>query len=285
MQRQHFEQPSLLDELSATSNEERQVEHIMDTEGLSAYEARAKVVGYFPVQEQVSLHTDSTAPEEQNDLETIGRLQRLEIMKQDHGFYPTSLRELSEAFTVTAFDTKRGGAAKHLAEIARHQEKYDADPVKAAVSVTTEFGLYAQQARTDATALLQLKDELSVPDAHQFSAAEPLMVTGRGLVARFIDLKELAALKGAGNSEFDPLTVVSGYRGDQPTAQMAAHIRNQLKGLRLAEAKAVVDGAVSDQRARFDFWTQQVAAIRRHNTGASRIVATNILNKLHATAE
>ncbi|MEO6513152.1 MAG: hypothetical protein ABIR37_00550 [Candidatus Saccharimonadales bacterium] len=277
----HFELPVVTPVSELTPDQEIDFEHAMDTEGLSAYDARARVLGYYPVRDQI------TAPENQEtqaqpDPETVERLQRLEIMHRDYGFYPTSLRELSESFSVKDFDEKRGGAAKHLAEIARHQEKHEADPVKAAISVTTEFGHYARQARTDATALMQLKEELSTADAHPFSRTEPWAVSGRGQLVRFMDLRLFAESQTADRIGFDPLQA-EGYRSEQPNRDMSAHIEQQLRNLSLGEAQRILDNAIKDQSGRFKFWIEQVAAIKRHNTGASRVVAGVILDKLTVT--
>src|SRR4051794_32690524 len=103
-----------------------------------------------PKYEQPSL-LDSAEPAQV--AETIEALERLDIFGHEVGFYPPTREELNMAFNVRTFIAEPGGAARHLAEVSRHQEKYNASPVDAPASITRDFATFARKAKTDETFL------------------------------------------------------------------------------------------------------------------------------------
>ena len=254
----------------------------MDTQGISAYMGRALVRGSYPKAPEV-------APD---DLGEIARLDRLQIVKETQGFYPTSLRELSEVFTALDYAERPGGIARHLAEIARHQVKHEADPVKAAVRITTEYAQYARQARNNLTGLLQNRQEVADSAQNPFCSAAGLLITRPGLAVRFADIDHLARTQSIDAIGHYPLIrytqghaeAMQGYVMQDPPRHFAEYIKGRLGKIRVYEAKSLVDAAISDRAAAQRFWSKQLEAIAQHSTGAPRVVAKGALEKLGLAA-
>jgi hypothetical protein len=222
--------------------------------------------------------------------ETIGALERLDVLRRQAGFLATTRGELNEAFGLLAFEDSPGGAAQHLAEIGRHQAAHDADPVRAQLSVTREYAGYAQRSRTDRTMLGTLAEELrdSTPK-HPFSVLDPAAVhTGKGQLVRFVDLGRLAAHKNPQQFPFMPLRgygkgerdAADPYIAEHPKPVVAQHIAVVLGRIRAGKAPAVVGSAIEDQQNRFGFWTARLQEIESHQTGAVRAAARRSLQGL-----
>lgn len=265
-----------------TDTDWQKAETIMDQRGVSAYMGRALVRGSYPIASESA----------QDGLGEIARLDRLQIVKETQGFYPTSLRELSEVFTALDFSEKPGGVAKHLVEIARHQVKHDADPVKAAVRVTTEYAGYAQNARNNLTGLLQNRQEIAGSLQNPLSSAAGMLVTRPGLSVRFADINHLAHARSIDAIGHYPLAryaqghaeSLQGYVMQTPPRHFAEYVQERLGKLRVYEAKSLVEAAIADRAAAQKFWGTQLEAIARHNTGAPRVVARGALEKLGLAA-
>lgn len=259
--------------------EEAEMVHILDTEGISAEEARRKALGVPAVSTSFEMNA--------SDLPEISRLERFATVKENHGFFPLSLRQISEVITLDAFESVPGGAAKHLAEIAVHQGKHDASPTKATMSVVAEYGKCASSARSDVTALAQLHSELKNAEAHPFTTVGDYAVTARGLLVRHFDLEALAKGK---LSPFAP-SPISGYSGhveidpreyarQNPDRQLQEYIDRRLSGIRLDEAYKATGRAIEDRKAAKEYWVEQLMTIHKHTVGPAQVVAMSALEKL-----
>lgn len=224
--------------------------------------------------------------------EVVPALDRLRVLQLEDGFSPSTRGELNEAFNLKAFIGTLGGTAKHLAEVARHQDKYLADPVKAATSITRDYVLYAGGARTDMTMLTTLGEELQ-----DLTGENPLstikqerLATGLGQLVRYKDLRELAATKDFDRFSFSPLRpynkrqprTYDPYVQTNPSPQVQAHIEQVLANTRVWEAKREVAAAIDEQRHRYDFWMARLHEIRQFQTGTVRAVAAQALERLGA---
>lgn len=232
-------------------------------------------------------HETVTAP---TSSETIGVLDRLDMLRRQAGFLATTRGELNEAFGLLAFADRPGGAATHLAEIAAHQYKHKADPIQAQLSVTREYGGYALRARTDRTMLRTLQEELQDSAKHHpFSALNPnSLYTGKGQLVRFIDLGKLATQKDTTKFPFVPLrgytkgerNAVDPYVATRPAIDVAIHIDTEVHKIRTGKAPALVAAAIADQKHRFEFWSERLEEIEGHQTGVVRHAARRSLQEL-----
>lgn len=263
-----------------------EMQHVMDTEGISAHDARNRALGEPAL--GIGGLFNGVDPVSTEELPEISRPERFETVKQLHSFFPTSLRELSEIITIEAFTEQKGGVAKHLAEIARHQVKHGYDPAATTTSVVAGYARFAQSARTDLTNLSQLSEELSGVKGNNFQRLDPGCVqTVPGLLVRYLDWQAFA--RGEHDSrEIYPLVRYTDkvpldpveYRRQDPSTKMRKYVDTRLASLRLDEARKVCDQAVSDRQAAAAYWTSQLGDIQRHSTGAARVVANGALRKL-----
>lgn len=220
--------------------------------------------------------------------EQIHTLERLLIVGEEEGFYPTSRRELNEAFNLRSFRETPGGAAKHLAEVSAHQVKHNASPREAVRSIANEYFGYARRARTDKTNLLTLQEEVSDLSQHnRLETVKTSMIsTGLGQLVRYIDLKKLAHTQDF--SQFD-VTVLRGYDREhndafdnyvssEPSKEMTAHIESVISSMRLWQLSETVDAAITEQSKRFEFWVECLKESRRHSV--ARPIAYNALISL-----
>ncbi|MDB5181331.1 MAG: hypothetical protein JWP13_94 [Candidatus Saccharibacteria bacterium] len=224
------------------------------------------------------------------ELQNIGPFDRLEILQLDAEFLATSRDELNEAFSLLSFIDTPGGAATHLAEIARHQEKHGADPVKAQIRVTEEYVAYARKARSNRTSLRTLQEELEdMPEQHPFAHLdETRLYTGKGELVRYMDLRTLAFTKDISAFPFSPLRpYTKGQRGahdpytvESPRAEVADRIREVLSSTRTHDAKDLVGEAINEQANRYTFWAERVHEIEAHQARAISLVARRSLHEL-----
>lgn len=219
--------------------------------------------------------------------ETIGIFDRLDMLRRQAGFLATTRGELNEAFGLLTFIETPGGAGTHLAEIGAHQNAHGADPVPAQLSVTREYTGYAGRARYDRSTLVTLQEEIQAREtAHPFSTLDPgSLYTGRGQLARYMDLAKLAADKDPSKFPFVPLrgytkgerNAVDPYTVDRPKPEVAAHIDATLGKIRTGMAPKIVAAAIHDQHNRFTFWKDRLVEIESHQTGAARAAARKSL--------
>ncbi len=281
----NYDDPREFPDLSPA--QQAQMDHLMDTQGLSAYEARLRALGQPIVGES---DVELGLPDEDTEtLPEIERLERFETVKQQHGFYPASLRELSEVTTIDAFSEKQWGVSKHLGEIAQHQIKHGYDPDASAQSVVTEYARFAHNARSEATRLMQLAAELAEVDAHTFSTLNPdHAVTAPGLLVRFLDWEDFAR----GDHESDELYPLVRYTDNvaldprefgrqNPSRPMRDYIDSRLSSLRLDQARKSTQRAIQDRQAALSYWQTQLEGIQQYSTGPARVIAASELDKLH----
>jgi len=223
--------------------------------------------------------------------ELMVALDRLDFMNRQAGFLPTSRRELNESFSLLSFMQEPGGAAKHIAEVARHQDKHEADPVRTTRSIILEYSHYARRARVDRTSLLTLKEELEETDGvHTLSSPKDEIYTGLGQLVRYIDLSHLALNKRPEDFPFMPLrkytpvaTTPDSYVMTQPSEEVEARIKDVLSHTRKYEAERWVKAAVEDQTHREDFWIDRLREIKKHQAGGQlRALTSRILADLGA---
>lgn len=227
--------------------------------------------------------------------EVVPALDRLRIMQLEEGFSPSTRGELNEAYSLKAFIGTPGGTAKHLAEVARHQTKYGADPTKTATSITRDYILYAGGARTDLTMLTTLQEELhEMRDENPLAAVNrELIATGLGQLVRYKDLRELAESKDFTRFPFSPLRPYSNklprtydpYVQPTPNPQVQERIDAVLATTRVWEAKREVASAIEEQRQRHAFWLARLHEVEKGQTGIVRTVARTALERLGAFPE
>ena len=225
--------------------------------------------------------------------ENIDVLNRLDILHRDEGFLATSRGELNKAFNVRSFIETPGGAATHLAEIARRQGRYGADAVRTQFAVIREYAGYAQRARVDRTALRTFSEELDeIEYTDNFANLNPdRLHTGRGQFVRFVDLGRLAVTKDVSQFPFSPLRgygegardACDAYVPIRPRAEVAERIAEVLSSTRLWQARQLTPVAITDQEKRYGFWSERLKEIEKHQTaGPVKAVVQSALTGLGA---
>lgn len=221
--------------------------------------------------------------------EVIEALDRLDIMKRQAGFLPTSRRELNEAYSLLSFTHEPGGAGLHLAKIAGHQRRHGADVPRTLRGVIAGYVAYARRARTDRTNLVTLHEELAEADSvDRLSSPAGHVYTGLGQLVRYIDLSNLALNKHPADFPFMPLhkytdsPTPDDYVVTQPSPEVAARIKDVMESTSKWEAERWVASAIDDQRQRQDFWTERLQEIKQHYTytGPVRAMARRALEDL-----
>lgn len=251
----------------------------------SAFEAQAR----YERQKMAEAADSLDEPQPQ----TVGQAERLHIMHDVAGFYPTNGDELTRAFAIKDFRETPAGVAGYLNEILHHQMKTPKAEVPAAAlrSVVSEMAGYATKARADKTALQTLRQELQASrDTNVLHSLKQVgLATGIGQLVRQLDLRQVAStddllplpfnpLRGTGKSTrtaFDP------YTASQPTPEVRQRIDQVMGTFRLWQAREIIAELVDEQSLRFNFWTENINGARRH--GAARAVAYNALQRLGIT--
>ncbi|RTK95094.1 hypothetical protein EKI60_01410 [Candidatus Saccharibacteria bacterium] len=220
-------------------------------------------------------------------------LERMEVMRQDYGFMPTTRDELNAAIGLVGFETTPGGTARHLNEILLHQKRaVTNDPAQAVRSVTAEYDGFARRAQSDHQGLINLQGdvrELMNPrvsigeDAGSNSALRQLV--------RFMDLDAYTLTKGEVWPGFDPLKkaarvrgkqgarmIVDRYSASEMDEEVETHVRDVLAATTVGQTRVLVDRAVADQARRLDFWVSKLRESRNH--GIARPIADRALAHL-----
>lgn len=222
-----------------------------------------------------------------DDAEVISVLDRLKTLQMEDGFSPSSRGELNEAWNLRTFIPVRGGTAKHLAEVAIHQGKYGHEAGRATASITRDYVLYAGGARTDIAMLKTLAEELDELSETNRLAVVPResVATGLGQLVRYKDLRELGNSRDFSQFPFSPLRpynkdlprTYDPYVQPVPPSRVQIRIDEVLETTRLWEAKRETQLAISEQRARHEFWAARLQEIDSHSTGVTRAVAAKAL--------
>lgn len=220
----------------------------------------------------------------------ISPAERLHIMHDIEGFYPTNNHELTRSFAIKDFRQTPVGAAGYLNEILLHQRKTTKaeDPTAALKSVVNEMAGYASKARIDITSLRGFQQELNDHGAANNLVAIKRVgpVTGVGQFVRQHDLALLAS-KGPAALPFNPLKALTtrnaydAYTASQPSPAVRDRIDVVLSTVRLWEAQEVVADMVEEQSKRFKFWTENLIDSKRHS--AARGAAHTALTALGVT--
>lgn len=255
------------------------LDEVVDKLGVSYHVGRAMLKGYF--------EASDAGTNDYEEEETIGRSERLQTVREVSGFYPTSLRELSLAFSLRPDEEGGFDITKHLKEVAGHQDWHCADADKAVATIVRGIGGFARQARKDATNVATLREELADGLLPKSALAEPYMVTGRGLTVRFADIFKLAN-KGISPDGPYPLVryteasqkLLADYRRQEPQNRaFSEYINNQLSNLRMADARILANATYEDRVAAQAFWVTQLKAIAA-TKGMARTIAIEELEKL-----
>ena len=225
--------------------------------------------------------------------QAVGQAERLHIVHDVAGFYPTNGDELTRAFAIKDFKETPAGVAGYLNEILLHQMKTPKAVVPAAalLSVVSEMAGYATKARADKTALLTLRQELQAArDSNSLNSLKQVGVaTGLGQFVRQLDLRQVALTGDISQLPFNPLrgtgasrrTAFDPYTASNPTPDVRRRIDHVVGSVRLWQARVIIAELVDEQSQRFDFWTENIDDARRH--GAARAAAYGALTRLGLT--
>lgn len=230
-------------------------------------------------------------------LPIIPRDERVEIVRSEHGFTPTNLQELQEAFSLKAFPVRRGGAANHLNEVLRHQQKarakheaaaaeladligmeteplIDIDPEAAVRSITKSYIGFYRDAQRGFNAIADANEQLQEVDNPNLLLTDVLHSrTGLGYLARYLVLNKISASPSSNISVIDPYTVE--YFGSvfrQPDEVVGV----LLDKVAVRQGRKLLPDAAKEQLNRFNFWEGHLEQVKRHHV--VRGMATHALS-------
>ena len=224
----------------------------------------------------------------QSEALPMDQAERLRVVHDIAGFYPTNNHELNRAFAIKDYSDTASGTAGYLNHILLHQMKTPKaeDPGAALRSVVSEMERYASKARADKTALLTFESELR--DNQELSPLVSLrnasIATGIGQFVRQHDLSLVAESGGKAELPFNPLKALpvrnayDVYSNSQPPAIVEARINEVLSNVRLWQANAIISVMIDEQTARFKFWAENISDARRHSI--ARGAASTALTRL-----
>lgn len=220
-------------------------------------------------------------PEEIPD--SLGMLERLDVVVRTLGFLPTTHEELNDVVGLVAFAGTAGKSARHLNEILLHQHKADTnDPQQAVRSKVAEFEGFALGAQADYDQLAILRDEVAEMMNPTVLVTEDLERNegdrnGLWQLVRYIDLKTFCQTAGEERPLFDPFKkaarergpkggrrIVDVYSAKEPSELVTEHFESVLQTITVKQARLLVAAAQEDQRLRRDFWTERLVECKSH---------------------
>ncbi len=213
----------------------------------------------------------------------LDRYERIDMLSRVEGFIPTTAGELTEVTGLLSFDAQQGGAARHLAEIIRHQQEANTnDPQRAARKIVRNYINYAEDAKQSASALNELQSvlgEVLNPELILDRVVEP---TQPGLLKflRFFDLHTLQTTGGIEQVGYDPMKVV--YSKDN--AGIMHYLGQSLEVWRVHQVRTKLPFAVEDQNNRFAFFEARLGEVVKHFPYL-RPIAQSGLDKLHTNSD
>lgn len=220
--------------------------------------------------------TDSQTetPNPEAALETVTLIERLQIIKQELGFYPVNRGEANEAFGLMG-DNSSSPVARHLFEILRHQEKADTNnPMRALGSVISEYGSYASRANYDASQLIEMRKKLFEPDRVNMrqSLADFGVIDGATQLARYLDTLDIIETGDVATHGFDGMTLTSDgkrqaydvYTGALQPPTVRKRIQHRLETVTVGQARRGVDYLITEQNTRRAFWREVLEQATRY---------------------
>lgn len=214
------------------------------------------------------------------ELPALNRFQRLDTLARIVGFMPVSRTEQVEAMGLESFTNSPYGAAKHLAEVARHQKKAGVEDVgRAPRKITRNYINYAKDAKNSAIALKQLQTEL-------VKILNPELVLDRvfepeqpGLL-EFLRFFDLGLLRQTGDEtvmDYDPQAV--DYSKDNP--EIVSYLKEAMSIWTVHQVRKKLPEAVADQSARFHFFVDRLVEISKYSPRDVSAVAHDGLDELY----
>lgn len=216
----------------------------------------------------------------------IDRLDRVRAIKDEHGFLPTTYTEVNEALSLLSFPAKRGGAAKHLSEIAIHQQKLkeryeeqaaeialdlfcetepliDIDPQATVRAVTHSYATFYADAAQSFNDVVSLAAEVSnTPNPKLTLLDEFADHPGLVGVARYKALLDYAYYGRQNSMPFNPFKVfveADNSQAEHTTKEATATI---LESVLVAEGRTLLPEVARDQLHRFFFWEDKLYEAR-----------------------
>jgi len=226
-----------------------------------------------------------------SDLDSANRAARMMQIKHQLGFYPQGKRELAQTFALGSdtYSHNRGGAAKFLNEVLRHQIKHAPnhvddeppyDPEAALRSIVSEWGANIDSSRGAITALKFLREDIR-------ASGEENRFAGLGNLSRVRDWRHqdwthraIAVMTRNHDADAfvydaDEDTLDVKYESSDPAIMQRE--ADYLKSVRLGGTGKLLDGLIAAHADRLSFWLERVDEARAHNS--VRAQATRIVEK------
>ncbi len=217
-----------------------------------------------------------------NPSDQINWQNRLNILGENYGFYPTSLAESTRAHMIIPFLEEPGKTAKHLNEVLIRSKR---DP-RAVRSVVRTFGDYAIDAKVRTARLEDFRQEVELTNPHirVEQAEEAREHPGLIDVLQFHDIL-LAAESGDSGALRSKEVVKDGvkkqrtnYELDICNDALITVLTDPLQRIRIIDARDMAADAISSHTVRNEFWIERLVESRIH--AVARPIAESLLAEL-----
>lgn len=214
------------------------------------------------------LISEDTPKEEAEKVKPAGPAERLMRTLDQLRFAPREKRELSDTYDLIGTDLP-GGAATHLNNVLKHQDKYNVEtPSDGVQSIVRRYATYAENAQKEGIFLNLLQKSVDDAHPHRFAAATSLsavsvwsqeLSVSRPLL-HILQSRDVDAYIHDPEHSPNPLDV-SYTMSDRSTV---ARLDAMLKSMRASELTGELKQAISEEKHRYDFWVKALQESCNH---------------------
>jgi hypothetical protein len=212
----------------------------------------------------------------------LDRYQRIETLGEVAGFLPVTKPEQVEVMGLMSFSPRQGGAAKHIAEVARrqHTKANMEDPTATSRKLVRNYVDWMTNARESSRALSMLETELKEvlnPELKLAVARDELSQPGLLAFMRYYDLALLAKAGDIESVGYDPQKVA--YSTDNQG--IIYYLEAAMESWRIQQVRRQLPQAQTHEANRFIFWAERVNEVAKHSPKQLKAIALDGLDKVY----
>jgi hypothetical protein len=210
----------------------------------------------------------------------LDRYQRIDTLGEVVGFLPVSKPEQVEVMGLQSFIGLSGGAARHIAEVAKRQHRTDmADPTTTSRKLVRNYVDWMTDAHNSSRALAALADELKEvlnPELRLSRVFEP---SQEGLLPfmRYYDLALIKKTKDIETVGYDPQKV----KYDPENAGIMHYLEYAMESWRVQQLRKQLPHAQEHESNRFLFWAERTVEVVNHSPKQLKAIANEGLDKVY----
>lgn len=225
-----------------------------------------------------------TRLETKDELSSLSRQERLQMIHRELGFYPQSNEEASTAESLMGQADQAFPTLQHLNIVSRHQHKYHADASSSVRAIVHTFGDYSGSAMNEAFYMEQFVEQLSDMKPNNFTSFANLyplsewrydnnQIAAFTSVARYLEIDHFT--EHGTNDKLGKQDLIDLTQGKERFRR----ITESLGDLNALSLKKTAMAVHKNQNARFDYWYGHLEASTRHLF--ARDVAMTALSELN----